>query len=509
MARVVVRASAPWSEATPPCEISLDPELLEAHARDAAGLAFGGPEGILLPRSEATLARWLAEHPAQRILAQGALTSLTGGASPDHEIVVSLRRMDALAVEGLTARVGPGLLLATLDEALRERGLQYPPAPTHDGASIGGNVSTNAAGAATFRYGTTRDWVSNLRVLLRDGRLLVLGRGETFVRPGDTLVIEGPRPTEAPLPRHLTPPLRKISAGYWMRDPMDLVDLFLGAEGTLGIVTGIGLRLAPRPGILCGFVLLPSEALALALCAALREGEAGLPTRSVEFFDRACLAFLEAHGGSLAWRGHAHREASAALLFELELPAGTEEGEGIEGVASLMERFGLQDRCELALPSARTRRRELLALREALPLALSEWLLRRQRADPAIRKAGGDPIVPFAEVGRLLDGCRRVFAARGLEACVFGHLSDGNLHPNVLPRNAEELGSAWEAQLEIGALARSLGGCPLAEHGVGRSPLKKELLRRFWGEEVLEGMRRLKLALDPGATLARGVLFDP
>lgn len=520
-------------------EVLRDPELLEGLRRDAAAIAGAGASGLLLPRDESSLSRWLRENPRERILVQGALTSLTGGAAPDDEVVISSRRMNHLEInpEGTLARVGPGLILAELQAALALRGLFYPPAPTHDGATLGGNVATNAAGAATFRYGTTRDWVSAIRIMLRNGDLLEIRRGATTLRPGDTLRISDHR--ELLVPSYETPALKKVSAGYFVRDPMDLIDLFIGSEGTLGILTEIEIRLLPRPRVLVGFVLLPDVGAACDLTAALRarssplgaQGEEqGIALRSVEFFDGRCLRLLVEEGKLKHLHGHDPSGVGAGLLFEIETPAALSDealnerlGEAAEAVLTglpsgndamgqLVEVLAARDlleRCELAMPSDIGRREQLFGIREAVPLAISDWLLRRQREEPAVQKAGGDVIVPFEQLGALLQACDEAFRSRGIDGCVFGHISDGNLHPNTFPRNAAELAIARQAQVEIAAFVKSVGGCPLSEHGVGRSRLKKRLLEGFWGPGPIGQMRALKAALDPGFTLARGVFFDP
>jgi FAD/FMN-containing dehydrogenase len=140
--------------------VNTSPDALETRNQDAAAMHGSGAMGLLEPRDERALAMWLAAHPLDPILTQGAVTSLTGGATPDGDIVVSTRHWNRIAIadDRQTVRVQAGALLVTLQETLAEAGLYYAPAPTHDGASLGGNVSTNAAGAATFKYGRPGLW---------------------------------------------------------------------------------------------------------------------------------------------------------------------------------------------------------------------------------------------------------------------------------------------------------------------------------------------------------------
>ncbi len=518
-----------------PLELRTDPDELETIAQDAAALQGTGAAGLLIPTTEGQLARWLRDHPDDMVLAQGALTSLTGGATPSGDVVVSMRRLTSLEVDEarLRAVIGAGLVLAELQASLADRNLYYPPAPTHDGASIGGNVATNAAGAATFKYGTTREWVERVRVVLRHGDVLELRRGQHALRRGDRLRIEGSRVVELSVPSYVSPPLKKSSAGYCVKAPWDPIDLFVGSEGTLGFLTEVEVRLVPRPAVLTGLVFLDSVAEAVGLVTDLRERSlatragrtAGLDVRAIEYFDARCLSMLR-EGGKLAEHGvDVPGEAVACLLFEQELGADVPEDAIVdrlsavhEGAASedavgelmavLVER-GVVDRTELAMPSDARRRRQLAAVREAIPLSISERLRRLHEEYPEVHKVAGDMIVPFERFGAMLERYYEVFRQEGVDVAVFGHISDGNVHPNGLPRDGADMAGAKRALLRLAEEAKSLGGCPLSEHGVGKHPLKKQMLAAYWGALVIEEMRAIKRAFDPGWTLGRGVFFDP
>jgi D-lactate dehydrogenase (cytochrome) len=515
-----------------------DPQVLEGFCQDAAALRGSGAAGLLAPHDEADLCAWLRENPDVPVLAQGALTSLTGGATPDGDILVSTRRLDSLRIhpDQRTVTVGAGVLLSDLQATLAEHGLYYPPAPTHDGATIGGNAATNAAGGATFKYGTTRDWVTRLRVVLRHGEVLELHRGENQVNAGDRIHLKGSRELVLVLPGYQSPRLKKCSAGYHCASPMELIDLFLGSEGTLGIITELDLRVVRKPQVVTGLAFFPEVERGLRFAGELRLrslrtrktlGRPGLDVRSIELFDRGCLNLLAAEGKLYARRLRIPSGSEACLLFEVELdPSLSPEcitdllvaaGEPTTRTAEnplgelweVLEAFGVVETCEVALPDSPRRRRDLCGVREDIPLLVSEWVTRHKRQDPAVHKVGGDMIVPFPRFEEMLRRYYEAFRSRGLEVVVYGHISDGNVHPNALPRSAREVRLAEEALLELAEVATSLGGSPLSEHGVGKHPLKKTLLARFWGEEVLGEMRGVKAALDPGWTLGRGVLFDP
>ena len=138
----------------------------------------------------------------------------------------------------------------------------------------------------------------------------------------------------------------------------------------------------------------------------------------------------------------------------------------------------------------------------------ADFLAERRRRVPEVKKVGGDLIVPFSRLPEMVHLYQDGFGRRGLPFAIWGHLSDGNLHPNALPRSAEEVRLGFEALMEFADRATRLGGCPLSEHGVGRSRLKQSLLREFYGAAAIDQMRAVKNALDPEWRLAPGVLFD-
>ena len=245
MATHRILARAP--EAVPVPSIARDSEALDAVRRDAAHYPGGHAAGVAHPRSEAEVAAVV--RAAGRVLPIGAQSSLTGGATPFGDVVLATDRMDRLVALGSgEVTVEPGLSLAALQEALRRAGAWYPPVPTFDGACAGGVAATNAAGAATFKYGTTRDWVRRLTVVLASGDVLDLARGETRAHPDGYFEVLTPRGARrVPVPSYRLPDVPKCSSGYFAAPGMDLIDLFIGSEGTLGVITAVTFAVvAPR-----------------------------------------------------------------------------------------------------------------------------------------------------------------------------------------------------------------------------------------------------------------------
>lgn len=474
---------------------------------------------------------------ASAVLPIGAQSSLTGGATPMGELVLSTARLNRiLDIGDEWVRVEAGVSLVDLDATLTAAGKWYPPAPTFMGAFVGGVIATNAAGAATFKYGATRKWIERLSVVLANGDALDIARGQfTADAAGGFDVVSSNGTTRLTMPTYQMPAVPKVSAGYFAAAGMDLIDLFIGSEGTLGIVTEATLRVVPRrPATCLVFAPFPDVAAAVTFVTMLRDeaqrtwragDAAGLDVSAIEHIDARCIQLLREDGAD---RRHGVRipdDTATGLLITLELPpdmtterAFDEIGQAREASAppTRLVRFcraldaaGVLDAVEIAVPGDVARAAQLLALREAVPAAVNARIGRaRHDIDGSIAKTAADMIVPFDRFPDLLALYAREFAARGLDAAVWGHISDGNLHPNVIPRSVAEMDSGREAILAFGREVIRMGGSPLAEHGVGRNPVKQQLLVEMYGEQGIDEMRAIKRALDPDWKLAPGVLFS-
>lgn len=520
--------------AAPP--IANDEAALSGYLEDAAHYPSGHAAGVAHPSSAEEIAALV--EGADRVLVVGAQSSLTGGATPMGELVITTERLDRITHLGADeVSVQAGVPLIVLQEALGRRDACYPPVPTFEGAFVGGVAATNAAGAATFKYGTTRDWIRGLRVVLADGGILELSRGDCVAHPDGFFELSGrDGVTRIPIPSYRMPDVPKCSAGYFAEPEMDLVDLFVGSEGTLGIITEvIAAVVSPRPQVCLVWVPLPDEPAALALVTTLRdEAQAtwrsgdprGLDVAAVEHLDRRSLELLredrqdDVHGVRLP------DDARVALLIQIELPrdgasspdAAYEQIAGalasdapdtpLVRLCRVLAGAGALDQAEIALPQDERRQRQLLGIREAVPEAVNRRVAAAKRdVDARIGKTAADMIVPYPRLRASLQLFREAFERRGLDYAIWGHVSDANVHPNVIPRTRDEVIRGQEAILECGRAVIGWGGSPLAEHGVGRNPVKQALLRELYGESGIEQMRRVKQAFDPGWKLSPGVLF--
>jgi D-lactate dehydrogenase (cytochrome) len=527
-----LRSRRPSGELRPPAAIT-DPDLIAARLEDAAHYPGGHAPALYTPRSEAEIAAAVREPGS--LLAIGAQSSLTGGATPMGDRLLSTDRLNRIVDVGTDrVRVQAGVSVSALASALHARALYYPPAPTFDGACVGGTIATNAAGAATFKHGTTRGWVDAVTVVLASGDVLDIERGVTTAHADgyfDLQLADGAIRVEVPAID--MPDLPKLSAGYFGRPGMDLIDLFIGSEGTLGVIVEATLRVSPRPAQALALVTFDDERSGLACVKRLRDESLatrrsgvrdGLDISAIEHMDARCLALLREAGAASRAGIDLPAEAALAILVTIDLPPGYTAARAYEEIAavdssggdrtplgrfcSVLEAHDALAAAQIAVPGDLAHAKQLIELREAVPAAVNERIGRlKGTADPGIQKVAADVIVPFEQIGRLIAFCAEAFASRALDGAVWGHISDGNLHPNVIPQSMDAVASGQDAVLAIGREAMRLGGAPLAEHGVGRNPIKQLLLRELYGDGGIASMRRVKSALDPAWKLAPGVLF--
>ena len=508
---------------------------VSSYLEDAGHFPGGHSPSVQFPRSSGEISSALAAAATAgyTVLPVGAQSSLTGGATPLGETVLSTSKLTSIHDHSRDSiSVGAGVTVAALQDHLASRGAWFPPAPTYTGAFCGGIVATNAAGAATFKYGSTREWVEGLTVVLADGRILPIQRGAHRARHGQ---LDVPGVGAIPVPGYVMPAVRKMSAGYFAAPDMDLVDLFIGSEGTLGVIAEVTFRvLSPVPQMALALIPCVSDQQMLDVVRAIREASietwaqrssSGLDACAIENMDARCIEVIRQDGATARHEVQIPTGTVALILVTLELPPDITAAAAYDQIAASLEpgapdtslvRFcrllqvhGVLEGTELALRHDQRRFEQLIAVREAVPAGVNQRVgVAKSTIDARIAKTAADMVVPFERFAEMNRIYRRGFESRGLDYAIWGHISDGNVHPNVIPGSYEDVRRGMEAILEFGHEATRLGGCPLAEHGVGRSPIKQALLRQLYGEDGIEQMRAVKRVLDPGWTLAPGVIFQ-
>jgi D-lactate dehydrogenase (cytochrome) len=414
---------------------------------------------------------------------------------------------------GDSVRVGAGVPLKELQRTLAAVGLYYPPVPTFDGAFVGGTIATNAAGAATFKHGSTRRWVNAATIVLASGDVVDVARGETFASGDSWFEIESTTGAllRVPVPTYSMPAVAKLSAGYYAAPEMDLIDLFIGAEGTLGVVIEATLKVVARPRRVAALIRCADDRQAIALTGWLRReaqaawrGQGPLDVAAIEYMDERALKAVPDEAFS---RVGITRPAAKSVMLLLQIEISGDEEQALGRLESVLTSIGIEDDPHLALAGDDRGAERLFNLRESVPSSVNAIVAAAKQAHPDVEKTAGDMVVPFERLPESIDLYRSTLERHGLDYAIWGHVSDGNLHPNVVPSNFDDVRRGREAILEIARAVVAMGGAPLAEHGVGRSALKQQLLKELYGSGGIDQMRAVKRALDPEWKLAPGVLF--
>ncbi|MFD1811828.1 FAD-binding oxidoreductase [Rhodococcus gannanensis] len=436
-----------------------DPDIVAGYRQDwAADPDAGTPLAVVRATSTEdvqAVVRWAAAHRVP-VVPRGAGSGLSGGSSAvDGGLVLSTERMRAITVDPVTrtAVVQPGLLNVEVKQAVAEHGLWYPPDPSSfEICSIGGNAATNAGGLCCVKYGVTTDYVLGMQVVLADGSAVRLG---------------GPR-------------LKDVAG-------LSLTKLFVGSEGTLGVITELTLKLIPaqppRSTMVASFATVDAAAEAvLAITRTLRPA-------MLEFMDQASIGAVE---DSL--RMGLDRSARALLLAQSDAPGGAAQEEIAAMVAA----------CESCSAT------EVFATDD--PDEGEAFTAARRAVFPAVQALGSllleDVGVPMQALPILIAGVEAIAADCAVRICVVAHAGDGNTHPLIVfdPDDADETARAQRAFGEVMDLAIRLGGTITGEHGVGR--LKRDWLPNQLGPDVMALTRQIKNALDPDGILNPGAILS-
>jgi D-lactate dehydrogenase (cytochrome) len=468
------------------------PDEIESFLTDASFIRDGHADRVVLPETIDDVSEILARanHDRVPVTVSGAGTGTVGGRVAFGGIVLAtdkLNHIKSIDHSG-SAVVEAGVILADLQRAVDQQGLLYPPDPTERGCFVGGNVATNASGARTFKYGPTRNYVRRLKVVLASGEVIDLRRGE--VRADANRRIRIGKSIELTLPDFHMPATRKNATGYFIAPEMDAIDLFIGSEGTLGVICEIEVRLLPKPeGLLSGVVFFADEADVLALVADARK-RAG--ARAIEFFDKESLNFLREKYPNIP------PEAVGAIFFEQETTEATEEPVLSEWMSLLDQHHALSDSWFATNEQDQAKLREF---RHQLPVLMNEWFAHYKQ-----RKVSTDMAVPDSAFPGLFRLYKDTLTASTLRYTIFGHIGDNHVHVNILPRDDTEGARARDLYVQFLKYAASVGGTLSAEHGVGK--LKRDYLRLFYTDAQLRAMASIKKALDPNGILGRGNIFS-
>ncbi len=451
-----------------------DPEILAAYNEDALGIK-GKFKGLFRPDSEAEVIDIVRSCASKKLslTPQGLRSSLTGAAICEKGVALSLERMNRLIdidVERKVAVVEPGIILSDFKKSVEEAGLMYGPDPTSaQECTLGGNVATNASGSRSLKYGATINWVQGLRIVDGKGRVLALKNGLT----------------------------EKMCAGYGaLYRP---TQLFVGSEGTLGVVTRIEVSLTELPAnLFLGIVFFPDIKSAIDFTIEAQHKPA-YKAASMEFLDQMCLEIIRPEAKGIAIPA----DARAMIYFEQEYNDDSEKDYFLNLWFPLIEKHTpLSDDTQIA--ASPKEKKHLYELRHHVPSKTNEESIK-------VIKTGGckvstDWAVPHNRLHQLFGYFEEIRGPLGDMMMIrFGHLGSGHPHFNFMARTREEKIIASEIDDLMARKAVALGGCVAGEHGIGK--MKRRQLALQYPAPIIGAMKALKKELDPRGIMAPGNIF--
>jgi len=468
----------------------------------------GNCDAVYLPESAEEVEQILEIAIASKIKVTiaGNHTGLTGSGVPQTGIVLSTEKMNRILeinTKENYAMVEPAVLLKDFQNELKQLGFFYPPDPTETNCFLGGTIATNASGAKTFKYGATRNFVQELEIVLADGDKLLLKRGEVIAEKGVlSLSAENGNHLSLQLPNYKMPKVKNAS-GYFVNETMDAIDLFIGSEGTLGVITKVKLKILPLPfDVLSCVAFFPEEKEGLAFIEeARRLSYSSRSSNSLESIDARALEFFDLHSLNFLRTDYPQvdEKAACAVWFEQELTTQNEDTAAELWLELIMKHSGDVEKVWIGVDE---KDKTLLhEFRHAISSKVNEYISRNN-----LRKLGTDVAVPDEMFLDYYFYCKSLVEKESLDYVAYGHFGNSHLHLNILPRNEDEFQKGKTIYKMICQKAVELGGTVSAEHGIGKS--KREYLLMMYGEEAINEMIALKKVLDPKMILGSGNLFE-
>ena len=440
-----------------------DPDNLEKYAVDETTGVKGSPEVVVKPATtkDVSAVMKFAYDESIPVTPRSGGTGVTGGAVPHMGgIILSLERMDRILdvdTENLMAVVEPGVITGELGRRVIEEGLFYPPDPASlDSCCIGGNVAMSAGGPSAVKYGTTKDYITGIKVIFPDGSLS---------RMGGKVV--------------------KNATGY------NLIGLMIGSEGTLGVITEITVRLLPLPPYSVD-LLIPFPDIDMATVSVSEIIKARIIPATIEFIEKDAALMAE----KFLKKEVPFVDAGAQLLIRLDTDDKSQADRQMEKIWEVASKAGAIDVVVAESSSARERL----------------WEARRCMRDAIVsdspEKEGEDVVVPRSKIPELVREAKSLLKKLGLRSIFFGHAGDGNVHIEILKGDLDD--DAWRERLPkaregIYLISKRLGGLITGEHGIGL--IRKEYLGISLNDTQIEMMKRIKKAIDPKGILNPGKIF--
>jgi len=507
-------------------EIQTDKKGIENYLFDESHIIQGYADKIFYPEHESQISKILknSNKEKNRITISGAGTGLSSSRVPLGGNVLSMEKISTIKSSkhifeyemygkkygislynsnGISYAIVPaGMPLMILREILKRNNLFYPPNPTEETSFIGGNISTNASGSRSYYYGSTRDYVMGMRILLPCGEVINLMRGDVYESHNRfEILLSNKEKLELELPTYTMPNVKKNSAGYYFKKNMDLVDLFIGSEGTLGVIEEAFLKVIPIPPItmpVYSFYADPNEAInfvnGLKNYSKDKNEEAFITV--IEFYDNNSINLIKKNYSNII-----PDNSKSIIYFEITAKNNESLLVALEKISKIMiDNNAIKDMSSFESDWALKAKE----IRHALPVNVNEFLNKHHT-----HKVDTDICVPEDKLSIMLKYYSSIAEESQLYYANYGHIGDNHLHFNFLPRNKAEIEKAEIYSTKLLLKAVELGGTISAEHGVGKRTYMENneilpLIKLMYGEKGVCEMAKMKKAIDPNLILNIG-----
>ena len=499
---------------------------------------MGHAEWLFFPKSEAeiySIMSFLRENKIRAYIS-ASRTGIVGSSVPTSGAILSTEKMNEITGFGYDKnrgnyfiRVEPGITLQEINDRLmkmefgniteitpdvkkkfkeEKKLFYYPVDPTEMSATIGGTVATNASGGSTLKYGTTREWIKGLRVLLSSGEILDISRGRCFASKEGSFIVNqsnGIR-LEFKIPNYIFNTKVKNAAGIYSKPEMDLIDLFIGSEGILGIVTSVDIWIVEKQNLISNVLFFNSEDDAITFVEFLHGNESISP-ELIEFFSLEALSLLKkvqsTNPGSINVP-QIPIEANTAIFFDFPYIESN-----LEIMFNELDEIARKCNTDLANGWSGYEKRDHIRFkqfRHALPENVNAIIAERKQHFPEFHKLGTDMSVMEENFRSMMKYYHSLLRDANLEYVIFGHIGDYHVHVNILPKNMEELKVGEKIYGKFAKKAVEYGGSISGEHGIGK--IKRKFLSIMYSQENLEEMRLIKKTLDPSLMLNYGNIIN-
>ncbi|MFX1455210.1 MAG: FAD-binding oxidoreductase [Promethearchaeota archaeon] len=498
----------------------------------------GDADWIFFPKSEIEIASILryARKNNIKLCISAARTGIVGSSVPSGGLVLATENMKEIIGFGFDQnkgnyfiRVEPGVTLNELNDIILKKELDtvseltlnaknsfkiskslfyYPIDPTEMSATIGGNVATNASGANSLKYGPTREWVKRIRIMLSSGEILDIPRGKYFASKENEFILvqsDGVK-LQFKIPDYVFNTSLKNVAGIYSKPNMDLIDLFIGSEGILGIITQIDIWIIEKQTIISNVLFFNSEEDSINFTEELGQNNIASP-EFIEFFSEEALELLrevQKKDPSIMKVPQIPKEAKAAIFFDFLYTDDSLDTKYME-----INKISEKSNTDLSNGWSGYENQDLTRFkhfRHILPEIINTIIAERKQNFPELHKLGTDMTVPKNNFRKMMSFYHSVLDDADLDYVIFGHIGDSHVHVNILPKNMEELRLGEKIYEKFAKKAVEFGGSISGEHGIGK--IKREYLKIMYSQRELNEMRFLKRKLDPSLILNYGNIIN-